>query len=308
MTEEEKKYVYNPYQQSDSVTQAQDALKTQQSAKPAQYQGQWQSQLNDLMGQIQNRPAFQYDVNADALWNQYKDQYVNQGRQAMMDTMGQAAAMTGGYGNSYAQTVGQQAYQGYLQGVNDKLPDLYQLAMNRYQTEGDQLLTQYGLMADQESQEYSRYMDAVNQYYADLDRAQSLYDAERNFDYGKWADDRNFDYSQYRDQMADWQWQTQWDENVRRYNYEHGLGEFASAGGGEESGGSSGGTISFIDEATKAAQLHNGVDKEVYAYINSQPVSEAEKHAALDNAKGVAMTNRYQNLLNSDGYRERWQR
>jgi hypothetical protein len=31
---------------------------------------------------------------------------------AMMDTMGKAAGLTGGYGSPYAQQVGQQAYQG----------------------------------------------------------------------------------------------------------------------------------------------------------------------------------------------------
>ena len=49
-----------------------------------------------------NREDFQYDVNADALYQQYKDRYVELGKDAMEDTMGQAAALTGGYGSSYA--------------------------------------------------------------------------------------------------------------------------------------------------------------------------------------------------------------
>lgn len=233
-TKEEKIDYTAPYRQSDSVIRAQQAVQAQQNLKPDQYQSRWQDQLDAMMGQIQNRPAFQYDVNADALWNQYKDQYVNQGRQAMMDTMGQAAAMTGGYGNSYAQTVGQQAYQGYLQGLNAKIPELYQLALGKYQMEGDNLLNQYGMMADVEGQEYGRYMDALNQYYAELDRLQGIYDSERNYDYGMWADNRDFGYAQYRDQVADQQWQAQWDENIRRYNFENGLGEYASSGGGDD--------------------------------------------------------------------------
>lgn len=242
-TKEEKLDYTAPYRQSDSVIRAQQAVQAQQNLKPDQYQPRWQDQLDAMMGQIQNRPAFQYDVNADALWDQYKDQYLNQGRQAMMDTMGQAAAMTGGYGNSYAQTVGQQAYQGYLQGLNAKIPELYQLALGKYQMEGDNLLNQYGMMADVEGQEYGRYMDALNQYYAELDRLQGIYDSERNYDYGMWADNRDFGYAQYRDQVADQQWQAQWDENIRRYNFENGLGEFASTGGGgEDSGGGYGGS------------------------------------------------------------------
>jgi hypothetical protein len=233
-TKEEKFDYTAPYRQSDSVIRAQQAVQAQQNLKPDQYQSRWQDQLDAMMGQIQDRPAFQYDVNADALWNQYKDQYLTQGRQAMMDTMGQAAAMTGGYGNSYAQTVGQQAYQGYLQGLNAKIPELYQLALGKYQMEGDNLLNQYGMMADVEGQEYGRYMDALNQYYAELDRLQGIYDSERNYDYGMWADNRDFSYAQYRDQIADQQWQAQWDENIRRYNFENGLGEYASSGGGDD--------------------------------------------------------------------------
>lgn len=242
MTEEEKKYGYN---RSDSVSQAHQALTTHQSQKPAEYTSQWQSQLKDMMGQIQNRPNFQYDVNADALWNQYANQYLNQGKQAMMDTMGQAAAMTGGYGNSYAQTAGQQTYQGYLQGLNDRLPQFQQMAMDRYNMEGDRLLTQYGMLADQENQEYGRWQDAVNRYYSDLDRLQGQYDTERAFDYG-----------QYRDTVADQQWQTQWDENIRRYNFEHGLGEYAPVGGGS-SGGGSGGT--YNQDAAIAQQFVNNM-------------------------------------------------
>lgn len=224
-------------QDSNPVNQAWRALQKQKAAKPGDYQSQWQGQINDLMGQIQNRPAFRYDINADALWNQYKDQYVNLGQQAMMDTMGQAQAMTGGYGNSYAQTAGQQAYQGYLQGLTDKVPELYGMALNKYQMEGNDLMNRYGLLADQENLDYSRFQDAVNQYYADLDRLQGIYDNERNFQYNKEINDRDYAYQLQRDTVADEQWQTEWDEYVRRYNFENKLGEFAvetPSGGGEE--------------------------------------------------------------------------
>lgn len=91
------------------------------------------------------------------------DRYVQQGQQAMMDTMGQAAALTEGYGNSYAQTAGQQTYQGYLQGANDMMPQFYQMALDRYQMEGDQLMNQYGLLTDQEDRAYNQYMDIHHQ-------------------------------------------------------------------------------------------------------------------------------------------------
>ena len=189
------------YQQSDAVTKAQEMLQNQLANKPGAYQSQWQSQLNDVMDKILNREKFTYGLNGDALYKQYKDQYTNQGKMAMMDTMGQAAAMTGGYGNSYAQNVGQQAYQGYLQQLNDKIPELYNLALSKYQMEGDDLARQYSMLGDRESTDYGRYRDTVSDYNSELSRLQSAYDTERSFDYGQFVDDRNYQYQQNSDRQ-----------------------------------------------------------------------------------------------------------
>lgn len=144
--------------QTNNVQQAQTMLQQQMSNG---YQSKWQPQINDLMGQYLNREQFKYDVNEDALYEQMKNMYVMQGQRAMMDTMGQAAALTGGYGNSYAQGVGQQAYQGYLQQLNDQVPDLYQMALNQYLNEGDQMAQNIGMMMQQEGLDYDRYRDQM---------------------------------------------------------------------------------------------------------------------------------------------------
>ena len=99
-----------------------------------------------------NREDFQYDLNGDALYQQYKNQYQELGRNAMEDTMGQAAALTGGYGSSYAQNVGQQAYNSYMQQLGDVVPELYQLAYDRYQNKGDQLYKTYQSWSQLEQQ------------------------------------------------------------------------------------------------------------------------------------------------------------
>ena len=99
-----------------------------------------------------NREDFQYDMNGDALYQQYKDRYMEMGRDAMEDTMGQAAALTGGYGSSYAQSVGQQAYNSYMQQLGDVVPELYQLAYDRYQDKGNQLYKTYQSWAELEQQ------------------------------------------------------------------------------------------------------------------------------------------------------------
>ena len=198
-------FTYGAYEKSDVVKQAEALLQQQLANKPGEYTSPWQSQLNDIIAQIQNREKFSYDLNGDALYQQYKDQYTNQGKMAMMDTMGQAQAMTGGYGSSYAQSVGQQAYQGYLQQLNDKAPELYQLALNQYNAEGDNMYNQASLIAGMENQEYGRYRDSVSDYYTELDRLtnDSRYQSEQ--DYNRYLDAYNMAYGQHRDSVSDWQ-------------------------------------------------------------------------------------------------------
>lgn len=228
-------FSYGDYVESDTVRAAGEALNATQAARPGAYSSKWQAQINDIISRIGNREDFSYDVNGDALYQQYKDQYIQAGKMAMQDTMGQAAAMTGGYGNSYAAAVGNQAYQGYLQQLNDKVPELAQMAYDRYRQEGQDMLNLYSLYSDQENSDYGRYRDSVSDYLTERDYATGRYDAERSFDYSKYADDRNFDYgvyaddrnlayNDYRNSIADEQWQTQFDESVRQYNeqFEYG--------------------------------------------------------------------------------------
>lgn len=230
---------YGEYKPSDAVAQAEALLKQQLAQKPGEYTSAWQSQLNDTLDKILNREKFTYDLNGDMLYQQYKDQYTTQGQMAMMDTMGKAAALTGGYGNSYAQTAGQQAYQGYLQQLNDKVPELYQLALNQYNREGDEMYNQAALMAQMEDQDYGRYRDSVSDYYAGLDRAYNQYNTERDYDYSKWADGRNFDYQTERDKIADEQWLAEFEEAKRQYDQQYELQKKSSSSGSSSSSKSS---------------------------------------------------------------------
>ena len=148
----------------------------------------WWGKLTDTMNAIENRKKFEYDLNGDMLYNQYKDQYTTQGKMAMMDTMGQAAALTGGYGNSYAQTVGQQTYQGYLQQLNDKVPELYQLALDQYNREGDDLYNRLSAYGNLYSTEYGEHRDAVTDSKDELSHYTNLYGIKSDEEYGQWYD------------------------------------------------------------------------------------------------------------------------
>lgn len=121
----------------------------------------WNAQMQSMWKQIQNRPAFQYNVNNDALYQNLKDQYVHQGQRAMMDTMGQAAGLTGGYNSSYGQAVGNQAYNEHLLKLNEQIPALYDRARQAYDAEGQDLYNRYNLAAQGAAMQYDRERDAL---------------------------------------------------------------------------------------------------------------------------------------------------
>lgn len=134
-----------------------------QRSKPT-YAGSFDTQLTEIMDKISNREKFQYDVGSDALYKQYKDRYIQQGKMAMKDSMGQAAALTGGYGSTYGQQVGQQTYDAYLQNLGDVVPELYQMAYSRYADEGDALRDQFSIVGALRDDEYNRYRDDLGDW------------------------------------------------------------------------------------------------------------------------------------------------
>lgn len=190
-------FTYEDYSKSDAVLQAEALLNQHNANKPGAYQSQWQDEIDDYLNQYQNRDQFSYDLNSDALYQQYKDQYIQQGRMAMMDAMGQASVMTGGYGNSYAQTVGQQVYNQNLNQLNNIMPELYDMAYGRHVQEGQDLLNMYNMYLDRENQDYGRYRDDLNAWEAERAHLEGNYNTERDLDYSEYIADKDRAWDQY---------------------------------------------------------------------------------------------------------------
>lgn len=162
----------------DRLQQSQAALDSHLGTKPGAYQSKYQGQIDEVRKNITDRKPFAFNVNEDALYQQYKDRYTQMGKQAMRDTVGQAAALTGGYGNTYAQNVGQQAYGQYMQGLTDKIPELYQLALDKYDREAAAEKEKYSLLTDAENTDYSRWGDQMAQWNTDRNYLSDRADTE----------------------------------------------------------------------------------------------------------------------------------
>lgn len=302
-------FSYKDYQESDRVKKLAERLAQLESQKPGDWTGgQYGQQMQEALDTIRKRKKFSYDLNGDALYQQYKDKYVQQGKQAMQDTMGQAAALTGGYASTYGQAVGQQQYDAYLQSLNDVVPELYQLALSRYQMEGDDLKTQYSLLADQYQQEYGQYRDKVGDWQTERNFLSGRYDSERNLDYGMWGDARDFAYTDYRNGIADEQWRRQYEESVRQFNEQMALSreQFAwqqaqaqaaaaakSSGGGSSSGKSSGKSSNTTSGSYNFGELMDafasGMSKaQVEAVLRSRGVDVTKDTVQADIRKALS--------------------
>ena len=242
---------------------------TAESSLPNKYQSKWQAKLDQQLQKIVNREKFKYDFNADPIYQQYKDQYVNAGKKAMMDTVGQVSALTGGYGNSYAATAGSQSYQEYLKGLNDRIPELYNAALNKYKMEGDELYQLYDALGSQDDREYAQYQGDWDRaynlmaYYADqynsaAGREQGDYQFDENMKFDReraavedshW--DQDFAFNRERATVEDSHWDQDFAFKRERASVEdsHWAEEMAlrraslSSGGGGGGGGTGGGVV-----------------------------------------------------------------
>lgn len=102
--------------------------------------------LSEVGQKIEKYKPFRYNADEDPMYRQMADRYAQMGQMANRNAQGTAAALTGGYGNSYATQVGNQAYQQYLTALNDQLPTLQANAQTAWANEYDQLLQLYQMM------------------------------------------------------------------------------------------------------------------------------------------------------------------
>ena len=209
-----KKQSFDPREDAE-YQKALGALESARKQKPV-YRSRYETQAKSLYDQLQNREAFRYDIDADALYRQYKDQAIQNGRLAMQDTLGQAAAMTGGFGSSYGQTAAQQAYRQQMANLGDKASALYDKARSEYDRQGTADKQAYDLLLQRENSSQNQYKQNLAAWEAENQRLWSRYDQAQAAD-----------YNAYRDEIKDSQWlqefqqaQQQFYEKLRRqYGY-----------------------------------------------------------------------------------------
>lgn len=233
-----EKKTSNPvtFKQSNQTKEYLNALKELEANKPDEFSSQYTDEINTILDGILNRKEFSYgseDLMNDSLYQMYRDNYMRQGDLAMRDTMGNAAALTGGYGSTYAQAAGQQAYDNYLANLNDMALQFADRAYQRYQDDTADRYNQLSSVMGLDNTDYSRYRDTVDDYYKDL-----------NYMNNRYAQEYGFDYDEYLNQISQQQWQQQFDfqQSEAARDQANWAAEFALAQQKAASGGGSGGS------------------------------------------------------------------
>lgn len=263
-------------QKSQAAIDAENALATHNQNRPGEYQSQYSQQIADAIAKLNSRPKFSYDANSDPLFGIAKENYMKMGQQASRDVGGQISAMTGGYGNSYAATAGNQAYQNAIGQINDIIPGLQQNAANLYNQQGADMANQLSMLQNQDSAAAGQFQQGVQNYYAQLQALQQQYDNAYGADQAAYDD--AFNAWQANESLAFQKAQAA--QQQENYDAEH-----APKKGGGGGGGSKGGYSNA--QYKRALYLYDeyGEDK-AKAYIKQLGLG-AEQEAALMREVGV---------------------
>ena len=241
------------YVPSDQVQQDKSALEAVAGRRPGEYTSSYAQELEELYDQIMNRPDSSYDLANDPLYQQYRQQYQRQGRLAMADTMGQAAALTGGYGSSYSQAAGQQSYHQYLAQLAEVTPQLYGQALDRYTRQGEALQDRYDRLLGLEERDYQRYAQAYSQWLSEYGLAQDRYESSRAQDYQAFLDLLNYWQQEAQRQQAQENWQAEMDFDREKWEASQAKAQSGGSSGGSSRGSSSrSGSSAMTDSQAKA--------------------------------------------------------
>lgn len=252
------------------------------STKPT-YNNRYDAQIQQLLGDILNREEFTYDAETDPLYAQYRKQYTREGDRATANALANAAAASGGQVSSYAQTAAGQAANYYAAQLTDKIPELWQLAYQKYMNDENLKYSDLAAVQGAEQSDYDKYLNELTQFNTD-----------RNFDYTVWSDayDRivnnlgtvsgleQQDYAKYQDQLNQY-------NTDRNFSYGQLLDEIDSQ------------TLERNEEIDRAILAATYGD---YSFLNDLGINTDDVSGITDWEKEFALAEAIANLTGDSSY------
>lgn len=247
------------------------------------YNNRYDAQIQQLLGDILNREEFTYDAETDPLYAQYRKQYTREGDRATANALANAAAASGGQVSSYAQTAAGQAANYYAAQLTDKIPELWQLAYQKYMNDENLKYSDLAAVQGAEQSDYDKHLNELTQFNTD-----------RNFDYTVWSDayDRivnnlgtvsgleQQDYAKYQDQLNQY-------NTDRNFSYGQLLDEIDSQ------------TLERNEEIDRAILAATYGD---YSFLNDLGINTDDVSGITDWEKEFALAEAIANLTGDSSY------
>jgi len=202
------------YSESAGTAEKRQAYEDILGSAPGAFSSGYSGMIDTLIEELGSRGEFSYDPFEDPAFMSYRRMYENDGRMAMMDAMGAAAGLTGGYGSTYSQAAGQSAYRNYLTKLNELIPEFYDMAKGRYDSGTDSLLARLSAAGDMYDREYRQYASMLDAYDSRLAAARSDYADARDQDYRMYSDmlDYYMKLADMEQDQANFAQKNEWDE------------------------------------------------------------------------------------------------
>lgn len=177
----------------------------------------------NLLAQLESNALAGNDGERDDLFASYAKQYRREGERAVADTMGTAAALTGGIPSTAAVTAANQAGQYYATKLSDKLPELEAALLDQKAARQQLLLNALQAASSADDRNYQRYLDEIGLDYDQMDLLRAL----RNDDYVQYRDalsqyntDRDFGYRQFTDDLQYQDYRSDTEQAQKNYENE----------------------------------------------------------------------------------------
>lgn len=152
--DEANAYIRNKYAQEQE-----DAYNRGKAEEQNKNQNKYTSSIDNLVNQILNG-SYQNYLQSDE-YNALAQQYNSNGQRAMKDTLAEVSNRTGGLASSYATTASNQAYNNYMEALN-------QASLSAYNQQQNSLMNKLNLLQSLDDVAYSRSRDTLaDERYAD---------------------------------------------------------------------------------------------------------------------------------------------
>jgi hypothetical protein len=114
-----------------------------------------------LSGLLENGGETGMNINADKLYNQYRELYEKNAQASAENAYGLASRNTGGYGSSYAASAAAAAYNSFMEGLTDRALDIERLNLEKHSAGREDQLDTLAALNERDKTDYARYADRL---------------------------------------------------------------------------------------------------------------------------------------------------